>query len=184
MFLGFDEFEHTGVPKQLLFGVEHVGDAIRTQRIARDQGLRDGAIGLFFGKAAQVARHGVYAGGIELHLQRVRFRQARERVVDDFLQAFAVGQREIEVFDQRFQFRWDGDFGRGDDYGAPVGGELLAHIAQAAHYDRIVHVTVKIFQDEDGFDGHRLHIGQSLRGLTRVVDGRTGSRRTAVRSLV
>ena len=91
--------------QQLLLGFEHVGDGLGTQRVARDQRLRDGALGFFFGQAAQVGRHGIDAGGVELQLQRVGLREPGEGLVDDLVQAVAIGQRQIEIFDQRGQFR-------------------------------------------------------------------------------
>ena len=90
------------------------------------------------------------------------------------MQAVAIGQREIEVLDQRGEFRGDGDFGRGDDDCPTVGGELLAYVAQAAHDDGVVHVAVKVFQDEDGFERRRLHVGEGLHGFAGVVDGCAG----------
>ena len=171
---GFDELEHARMPQQLLLGFEHIGDALGAQCVARDQGLRNGALGFLFRQAAQVRRHGIDSGSVELQFQRVVLRKARECVVNDFVQALAIGQGQIEILHQRCQFGGHSYLGSGDDHGAAVGGKLLADIAQAAHDDRIVHVAMKVFEDKDGFDRHRFHVGQSLHGFARVVYGGRG----------
>ena len=91
--------------------------------------------------------------------------------VDDLTQAQFVRQRKLQEFDQAAQFRRNRDRRRGDDDGAPVGGELLSYVAQPAHHDRVVHVTMKIFENEGRFERHRLQIAERLGGFLAVVEG-------------
>ena len=167
------------MPQQLLLGIEHIGDTVGTQRISRDQGLRNGALRFFLGQAAQVGRHRIDAGGVELQFQRVSLRQPRKHIVNDFAQPVTIGQWKIEVLHQRSQFRRHHDLRRGKNHSPPVSGKFLPYIPQSPHYDRIVHVTVKILQYENGFEGHRLHVGQRLHRFARVVD-RAAARHRAV----
>ena len=148
----------------------NVRDGLGTQRVARDQGLRDSALGFLFGQAAEVCRHGIDSGSVKLKLQGVRLRQSCIGVVDDLGQAVTIGEWEIEVLDQRGEFGRHGELGRRDDDRTAIGGELLAYVAETADDDGVVHVAVKIFQDDYGFDCHRLHVGEGLHGFARVVN--------------
>ena len=59
-------------------GFEHIGNGLRTQRIARDQRLRNGALGFFFGQAAQVfGDMASTPAASSLRFQGVGFRNAR-----------------------------------------------------------------------------------------------------------
>jgi hypothetical protein len=55
--------------------------------------LRDGALGFFFGQAAEVIGHVVEAGGIQPPLQRMGLGHADQNFVNDLPESLAVGQR-------------------------------------------------------------------------------------------
>ena len=94
------ELQHFGALQQSFLGFEHIGDALGRKRQATDHGLRDGAFGSFFSQTAEISGHRVYAVGVELELQGVGTGQSGVGFADDFAQAVAVGQRQIEEFDQ------------------------------------------------------------------------------------
>ena len=89
--------------------------------------------------------------------------------MNHLVQTLAIWQREIEILDQSCELRWHPYFWSSDDHRAPVGGKLLAYIPQPADNHGIIHMTVKILEDEHRLDRHRLHICQRLHGLARVV---------------
>ena len=104
-------------------------------------------------------------------------RQTGVGLTDNLAQAVAVGQRKIEELYQAGQFGRHFDRGSGEHQGPAVGGEFLAHVAQAAHHYRVIHVAMEILEHEYSFDGHGLQVGQRLHRIGGVVHGgpRTGA---------
>ena len=65
---------------------------------------------------------------------------------------------------------WNCDGRCGDDHRAAIGRKFLPYVPQPAHHDRIVHVTVKVFQDKCSLDRHRLQIAERLGWFLAVVE--------------
>jgi hypothetical protein len=85
------------------------------------------------------------------------------------------GRRQIEKFDETDQLGRHFNGGRREHQSAPVSGELLPYIPQPAHHDRVVHVAMEVFQDEDSFDAHALEIRQRLNRVGGVIHGTLGA---------
>ena len=60
--------------------------------------------------------------------------------------------------------------GCGQDQSAAVGRKFLSHIPQAADDHRIIHVAMKIFQNEGSLDRDGFKVGQRLSRFAAVVD--------------
>src|SRR5208282_778244 len=149
---GFHEIQHFGALQQRLLGVENIGDAVGRKRHAAHDSLRDHAFGGFFGQAAEIAGHRVDAIRVELEFQGMGSSHAGVGFADDFAQAAAVGEREIEKLYQSRKFGRHFDGGGGQHQSPAVSGEFLPYVAQTAHDDGIVQVAMEILEHEYGFD--------------------------------
>jgi len=99
----FHKLQHFRAPEQTLLSFVHILRNFRAQPIARNQRLRKGALGFFFGKATQAFHDCVIALGIKLALQSVILGNSRDGFIDDLAQASPVGQGQLQKFHQPLQ---------------------------------------------------------------------------------
>ncbi len=144
----FHELQHLGALEQGLLHFKHVGRDLRTHGIPGDQRLRNRSLGLFLRQSTQVFGDQVQTVRIESALQGMSLRNADQSFVDELPQSLPVRQRQLEEFHQPAQLRRNLNLGRGQDNGLPVRGKSLTYIAEPANHDRIVHMTMQIFENE------------------------------------
>ena len=114
--------------------------------------------------------HGVEACRIQGAFQGAGLPYSDAHFVDDLAQTLLVRQGQFEELDQAAQLRRNRDRRRSDDDGATVGGELLPHVAQPPDHDRVVHVAMKVFENECRFERHRLQVAERLGWFLAVVE--------------
>src|SRR5215471_8454043 len=81
-----------------------------------------------------------------------------------------VRQWKLKVFNLVAQFRRNRERWAGQDESPPVAGKLLGYITHAAHDDWIIHVTMKVFENDCGVYGHGLQVTENLGGFKCVSD--------------
>ena len=86
----------------------------------------------------------------------------------DSAQALDIRQRKLKIFHQAGQFLRQGDRGRSNDDGLPLGTKSLGDIPQAPHHHCFFDMAVKVFQNEDALNGHGLQVSQDLGRLFSI----------------
>ena len=124
--VGVDEVEHPGALEQSFFRGEHIGDAIRRQRVAGTMACEIARSASSSVKPRRLAAMASTPLASSWSLMVWRAGHAGVGFLDDRAQAVEVGQRQVEELDQAGQFRRHFDRGRGDHQRPAVGRRISA----------------------------------------------------------